>query len=518
MADDVKIPYGIHRPTGRTVHVSDVSVPSGEGCNCICANCKGVLIAKKGQENAHHFAHKAVACDHRTALETSLHIGAKQIIMDAGGVSVPGFLVWLDPKNQRTVKEGWVAFDSVRSEVRNEIGNKVPDIIGTSRGKTYVIEIFVTHKTVQEKIAILVASGAYAIEIDLSKCLQKQDDLIESVLHSAKREWLANPDRDALLREMQIEVCRKRMAAFAVELCRDDMSGNRSRITERLHLFNNEMGSLLSDERINDLLGWAIRVVEQDRQKEKSRLDQIAEEVRQGRFTSTEEIFAFTTRYHNVPWEEYKWATIKGFDEPVGVIIARGGDEYNDLKRKLEHLHNWLRSSHHFAEYDQIDLVGLPLGAILKDRTARRRASEQQAAEDAQKVNEARLRRQKEDEDRYAAEKAAEQKRLAEEAKEWEAKRVEEKIALRGFRKRQTEYFFRLLKRHYYYHAEWDDFLTVQLEFRSVQEIIDNGGSEFDLMIERMNKLLGWVGPEEWRPTAIMPTNAPRLCGFEVNS
>lgn len=49
------IHYGVDRDTGEIKHISDV--PSGEKCGCNCVVCKTPLIARKGTEREHHFAH-----------------------------------------------------------------------------------------------------------------------------------------------------------------------------------------------------------------------------------------------------------------------------------------------------------------------------------------------------------------------------------------------------------------------------------------------------------------------------
>lgn len=47
--------YGIDRKTGELRHID--SVPSGLNCECDCAACGKQLMARKGEERRHHFAH-----------------------------------------------------------------------------------------------------------------------------------------------------------------------------------------------------------------------------------------------------------------------------------------------------------------------------------------------------------------------------------------------------------------------------------------------------------------------------
>ena len=54
---------------GVLTHISDVE--SGLKCGCLCAGCKGELIAKKGEIKVHHFAHVNAECAH--AYESMVH-------------------------------------------------------------------------------------------------------------------------------------------------------------------------------------------------------------------------------------------------------------------------------------------------------------------------------------------------------------------------------------------------------------------------------------------------------------
>ena len=42
---------------GRLLHIGEV--PSGLACNCVCPGCGRRMVAKKGDVQAHHFAHNA---------------------------------------------------------------------------------------------------------------------------------------------------------------------------------------------------------------------------------------------------------------------------------------------------------------------------------------------------------------------------------------------------------------------------------------------------------------------------
>lgn len=77
-----KIPFAIHKPTGRMVEVS--SVVSGRDCECICPSCRQSVQARQGSVYEWHFAHDSapgttpgVECD------ISFHVCCRQFIIEA---------------------------------------------------------------------------------------------------------------------------------------------------------------------------------------------------------------------------------------------------------------------------------------------------------------------------------------------------------------------------------------------------------------------------------------------------
>jgi len=77
-----KIPFAIHKPTGRMVEVS--SVVAGRACECICPSCRQSVQARQGSVYEWHFAHDGapgttpgVECD------ISFHVCCRQFIIEA---------------------------------------------------------------------------------------------------------------------------------------------------------------------------------------------------------------------------------------------------------------------------------------------------------------------------------------------------------------------------------------------------------------------------------------------------
>lgn len=79
------LPYGI-APDGTLRPISAVN--RGLTCDCRCPGCGRRLVAKKGTEVAHHFAHEADA-ECTSGYETVAHLLAKQIITESGWIDTP---------------------------------------------------------------------------------------------------------------------------------------------------------------------------------------------------------------------------------------------------------------------------------------------------------------------------------------------------------------------------------------------------------------------------------------------
>jgi hypothetical protein len=219
MVTCIGLPFG-QRADGRLVSIIDV--PSGLECQCRCPACGCRLIAKKGDLIAHHFAHEADA-ECAQAYETMLHKLGKQIILDAGGVTVPPLVVRHLEREREIHPASWVPFDHVEKEVRWP--GFQPDIMARRAARQLAVEIKVTHACGPEKIEIVRASGLAMMEIDLSHLprLASEDQIRKAVLRMAPRRWLFNPRQAQHLTEFIVEVSEaiareREQALFAAAL------------------------------------------------------------------------------------------------------------------------------------------------------------------------------------------------------------------------------------------------------------------------------------------------------------
>ena len=187
--------YALH--DNNLVHISDV--PSGSQCNCFCPACGGKLIAKKGRIKKHHFAHyDAEECQY--GYETSLHLAAKQLIMEHKKIMIPpvylrfpgGFKEIISLYPSKAIKVDKVLLET-RQEDKKEL--MVPDIVLFSGERKLYVEIYVTHAIDNKKLSKIKKMGISTIEIDLSRRdrnLEKDD--LEKLLFEdlEEKKWIYN--------------------------------------------------------------------------------------------------------------------------------------------------------------------------------------------------------------------------------------------------------------------------------------------------------------------------------------
>jgi hypothetical protein len=203
-----KLTFGANEQ-GAIVHISEVG--SGLSCKCKCPNpeCDAQLIAKKGEEKIHHFAHRnAPECV--GSIESALHLAAKQLFQQESIIMLPGARVVAVAQDvygfshaiDRTIKSQIVTYTKVEHELM--LDSIRPDIILYVGEERLLIEIAVTHKCDVAKIDKLISLNLAALEIDLSEL---QNEWNWETLHKAifedtsNRIWLNNRKANRRLNE-----------------------------------------------------------------------------------------------------------------------------------------------------------------------------------------------------------------------------------------------------------------------------------------------------------------------------
>ena len=215
---EIKIPIGIRTIDRREypVHISEIKPEeNGDDCNCVCPNCKAPLRARRGKgKHTPHFAHAyQTKCDHSAALESGLHLLAKQIIAENHGIFIPG----VNESDSRLFE-----YNFVKSE--RYIGDRRPDaVIKTKKEELDVIvEVYVTNSVDDERIKRLKALGFPAFEIDLSDLLNSSLENLEAIENAILR--------DERRRKLLCHPIDERAIKYARELSsfRNDEQANRS--------------------------------------------------------------------------------------------------------------------------------------------------------------------------------------------------------------------------------------------------------------------------------------------------
>ncbi len=161
---------------GALVFIDEVE--KGLNCQCVCPHCKGLLVAKKGEINSHHFAHHGIDnCGQGT--ETALHLLAKKIIKQQSCVTLPA--------GEKLTQLANVELEKSRPGYVADIGAIIVDT-----GEEIDIEIKVTHGIDQNKQHKIERNGAQVFEIDLSHLIGtdlRRSIVVTEVLRQAPRKW-----------------------------------------------------------------------------------------------------------------------------------------------------------------------------------------------------------------------------------------------------------------------------------------------------------------------------------------
>lgn len=156
---------------GRICSVEEVA--RGLACECICPSCGASVVARQGAIREWHFAHVAES-DCEGGMETALHLAAKQLLLESGGLNIPEIRVQREVrlpdgrvgKGEAYRHERWVNFLTVEAE--KTVGTIRPDIVAVVGHEMLFVEIAVTHFVDAKKRSILETYGVPTIEIDLA--------------------------------------------------------------------------------------------------------------------------------------------------------------------------------------------------------------------------------------------------------------------------------------------------------------------------------------------------------------
>lgn len=195
-----KIGYGVKN--GQLIHISEAT--RGLACECVCVACGFLLVARKGSQRRHHFAH-AVDADCQGSAETALHLLSKELFRELESIILPAYEFVKERKTkaglivkhqQKVAKGGVVTIKSAQIESR-EVGF-FPDVVLDCGTKSLIVEIAVTHKVDRTKMRHIRRRNLPVIEIRLnySDALLSKDDLRNKLQNDLQSKfWLFHPSQ-----------------------------------------------------------------------------------------------------------------------------------------------------------------------------------------------------------------------------------------------------------------------------------------------------------------------------------
>jgi len=156
------------------------------------------MMAKKGDEREHHFAHESnkIACvvNH----ETLLHQFAKRVIQEAGGLNVPSVLHQLLSQQLKLSSDNPTWLKLERIEVEKKLGDITPDLMGYSGDTQVLIEVAYSSFVDSDKQAKIDQLGLWALEIDLRGFHPENfdpDEAQEAIVNSVDlKKWLVSEE------------------------------------------------------------------------------------------------------------------------------------------------------------------------------------------------------------------------------------------------------------------------------------------------------------------------------------
>ncbi|MBQ6797423.1 MAG: hypothetical protein IJP10_05330 [Clostridia bacterium] len=168
--------------SGSTVHISQAQ--RGASCGCVCPACGDLLVARKGDEVKHHFAH-TTKDDCENGYLASICFAFKKAIDRLGRIYLPAFM-----KNRTITDEGSglhviipesrIAIEKVDITKR---GGAVTGLMAYYKSKPLIINILTSYSTEKSRdMAKVRAVGLPVIEIDLSREEDINDELINRLL------------------------------------------------------------------------------------------------------------------------------------------------------------------------------------------------------------------------------------------------------------------------------------------------------------------------------------------------
>lgn len=221
----IRIPYAFRN--GAVVHITDVA--SGLACKCVCLNCGGQLIARKGIVREEHFAHRS-GLECAGVAEGVLHRLAKEILCSLSLFEVPEY-VWERSRRlpfgesvlhkKQLTRAGNIRVLHAYPEFRMP-GDFIPDVVlfagsALQDPKPLFVEIVVSNRIHRLKQRRIRRYGVPTIEVRLTpQDLVLSPEDLRSKLEgaSAAKRWVFHPAQIACEKAFIADFRRRRHEAI----------------------------------------------------------------------------------------------------------------------------------------------------------------------------------------------------------------------------------------------------------------------------------------------------------------
>jgi hypothetical protein len=214
---NVRLSFGRRRSDKKIVHIDEVE--SGHACGCDCPACGRPLVAKHHPSGtrADHFAHYVNSdcvgvVDGPGGPETPLHRYAVRLIAEKKSLVVPAVVVEEFGGIWHGSPEGRKHY--LNAEFETRYGPRKPDVTLCSSCEKLFVEVVVSHRCDEDKIAWIQDGKHPTVEIYLGEIQDEflpKEKLDQIILESSPRAWLYSPEWKEGLDELR----RKRDATVA---------------------------------------------------------------------------------------------------------------------------------------------------------------------------------------------------------------------------------------------------------------------------------------------------------------
>lgn len=188
----------------RIVHISEIG--RGNACGCYCPGCGEALVARKGEEKGHHFAHAGGGeCKH--GFQNSLYYAFKRGVSELPGMALPAYM-----KNRSLTEEGsglHVLVPETRIKIQSaeftrKAGNIITGLLVYCSGRPLLIKIMTQYSAGSGSMEQIKKVGLPVVKIDLSRDDEINGDIVKQYLSGVCDGvfWAYNPKAERIWDEM----------------------------------------------------------------------------------------------------------------------------------------------------------------------------------------------------------------------------------------------------------------------------------------------------------------------------